>query len=414
MSSTLISSATTTKQSNDFKVMGYFCETPFTESIDESLDFTNLTHVIYAFLKPKEDGTLYELKKPELLKELVEKAHKNDVKVIVSIGGIKVDDVRLEYRLRDISNSDIYMNNFLNSLKDFMTTYDIDGIEVDWEYPRTQTKEAYESFIIRVSDFMHLHDKSFSAAVAGAGAVDTKAETVEAISDQALEAMDFLNIMVYDLPGKDHSPFWFADCSLQYYLNRGVPREKLILGIPLYGLPSWKQYRHLVDANKDNAYKDFLVGEPLNSSYNGLYTIGEKTRLSLIKGGGVMFFEIHEDTHDETSALKMVREVRNYNQEYSTQPLVFVNKQIVDGTVLSFKDGTLQVPLEQGASYIDANVYYSKDGNHVCIEYNEQYKVFNISDCYEGDDIIIGLRQFYETLGYTVTYRKQSNTIVVK
>ncbi len=57
-----------------FKVIGYYSGDLFDEPL-ENLQTDKLTHVIYAFLIPQEDGSLIELKNPEKLRKLVEKCH---------------------------------------------------------------------------------------------------------------------------------------------------------------------------------------------------------------------------------------------------------------------------------------------------------------------------------------------------
>jgi len=134
--------------------------------------------------------------------------------------------------------------------------------------------------------------KTLSAAVAADGSANTKAESVQSVTEIALENLDWINIMAYDLAGGQQSPYWLADVSIQYWKKRGASEDHIVVGIPLYARPSWKQYRHLVALDKANTYLDFVSGDKLDSYYNGLNTIHQKTRLALNKGGGIMFFDI--------------------------------------------------------------------------------------------------------------------------
>lgn len=52
------------EKSDKFKVVGYYSGDLFDEPL-ENLQTDKLTHVIYAFLIPKEDGTLVDLQKPQ-------------------------------------------------------------------------------------------------------------------------------------------------------------------------------------------------------------------------------------------------------------------------------------------------------------------------------------------------------------
>lgn len=427
-----------TKEDNQFKVMGYFSALPFNDPIDESIQFEGLTHLIYAFLKPKSDGTLRDIAKPDRLKELVEKSHSHGVKVIISIGGWSYNNVPLKATFESLASTDKGIENFVQEVSSFVDEYNLDGVELDWEYPTLDSAQNYEKLVISLDKELEEKNVTLSAALAGAWSKDSKSSSIESVSLKALECFDWINIMAYDLHEGHHSPYWFAEASIDYWLKRGVEKEKIILGIPLYARPSWKQYRHIVQVNKENAYLDFVKGDKLDSYYNGLNTICEKTRLALIKSGGIMFFDINEDTHDETSAqnaaLVVIDEYKNsgLNNIY----LIVDNHEIKfnekDGLGVPYIDNhnrTL-VPIRKALEAIGAKLTYDSNTSSVIIEKDENIAKIIINDnilefngkiiemdtiaVIKKDRMYLPIRWIYEVFGYNISWHGTSKTIIVK
>lgn len=234
------------EENRHFKVMGYFCESPYLiDPIDEAVRFDGLTHLIYGFLKPAADGSLYPIGKPERLQELIEKSHAHGVKVIIAIGGVYYGNERLSEHFAAIVAHDEWLQRFVGEVRDFVEAYGLDGVEIDWEYPSAETSAGYERLVLALKEVLAPMGKSLSAAVAAAGSVNTKAESAQSITGIALENLDWINIMAYDLAGGQHSPYWLADVSIQFWNRRGVPKDRIMVGIPLIARPSWKQYGHI-------------------------------------------------------------------------------------------------------------------------------------------------------------------------
>lgn len=423
---------------NNFKVMGYFSESPFNDPIDQSIQFTGLTHLIYAFVKPNPDGTLAPIKKPERLKELVEKSHQHGVKVIIAVGGIRNGNQLMVTNFESLTASDKTMNVFVDEMAKFVDTYNLDGVEIDWEYPYPHTKDKFEKLMVALRAVLTEKGKTLSAAVAGATSVNTLAPTVTSLSDKSLQCMDWVNIMAYDLGSGlagQQSPYWFADTSIDYFLSRHVPSEKIVLGLPLFARPSWKQYRDLVKMDKENAYKDYVPGEKLSSYYNGLNTIAEKTRLALNHAGGIMFFDINEDTHDETSAQRTALDMISRYEKYKlTDLLIIVNNHELTfpadmGTPFIDRKGRTLVPVRRALEAIGASVAYDaatsrvsiiKDNTELSLKIGSDKLIVNGVETQMDTRAVVNngrtylpLRAIYEQFGYSLTYHNDSNTVFV-
>jgi len=159
-------------------------------------------------------------------------------------------------------------------------------------------------------------------------------------------------LMCYDLKNDpNHSPVWYANTTINYWKKfRNVPAEKLVLGMPLYARPSWQQYRFLVEMDRENAYRDYVKTEPLESTYNGLNTLREKTMIALRTAGGVMLFDVNEDTYDDTSAVSMVDDTLSAMKGLSREEINNYIWVVIDNKPVSF---TLQDGM--GMPFIDEN-----------------------------------------------------------
>lgn len=290
----------------DFKVMAYSSELPFNDPID-TIQFEKLTHIMYAFLIPRADGTLLPIAKPERLKTLVKEAHRHKVKVSIALGGWAYRNIPLAPNFEALAAHEDSRRRLAEEVVTFLDDYDLDGVELDWEYPIVgESARNYESLVLALNGKLAPRNKLFSAAVSGALTKVQGTDFSNGVSARCLNSFDWITVMSYDLYGSQHAPLWYADTSIEFWANRGMPREKIILGMPLYARPSWKQYRELVAEGRENAWQDYAPGSPLESWYNGLATLKEKTRMALLNAGGVMLFDIHEDTQDATSVLSMV------------------------------------------------------------------------------------------------------------
>lgn len=429
---------------NDFKVIAYYTATSFDEPL-ERLQLDKLTHVMYGFARPTKDGDLIPVDKTEKLKELVELAHQKNVKVFIAIGGWSYQNVPLATTFAAMSENEEARQKFVDNVVEFVTTYNLDGAEIDWEYPQKDTGEAYEALIVSLSEALHAKGKELSAAVAGAVTIYDRPETSRMISEKAHKALDFIQIMAYDLPLKEHSPLWYSQQSIAYWIKQGVPSEKIILGMPLYARPSWVQYRHLVEANPEYAFQNFVeagIVSKLDSSYNGLPLLHDKTVMAIHKkAGGIMFFDINEDTEDEYSALSMVDRLlhtrKKVSQNYfESLAWVYINNHPLEfsfeedlGIPHIDENGRTIIPLRKSIEYIGGSVDYQPKGQVITIKKDENTIVLSINSStvyinntpveMDTKAVLINNRTYiptrvvFEALGYQVKWQSAGRSVYI-
>lgn len=425
---------------NNFKVVGYYSYEYFNEPV-EKLQTDKLTHIMYGFLIPKNDGTFVDLKKPEQLKELVAKAHKDEAKVFISIGGWSSEGKPLEPVFKELAASNEKRKFFIENVCDLVDEYNLDGVELDWEHPNKSTAADYEKMVVEMSDALKLKGKELTAALNGSWYDNWAAEDTSVITEKCLERFSFINVMAYDMNNDAHSPIWFFENSISYWLFRGLPKDKIVMGMPLYAKPSWLQYRNLVTLNPEYAYSDYAPTTPLESNYNSINTLREKTIIALNRAGGVMLFDVNEDTYDETSIVSMIDDlllrVRDLSVDEFNKNIAVIlnNKELVfskeDGLGTPFIDNNnrIMIPLRKSLEAIGASVDYDKKSSAVNIKKDETTIRISINSniifvngemskmdakaAIKDNRTYIPLRAVFESLGYKVEWHENSQTVIL-
>ena len=282
----------------EFHVIGYF---PTWDGSADEIQYSKLTCINYSFILPSNgSGGITDLSEPDRLIDLVSQAHAAGVKVCIAVGGWNDGD---DSNFEAMASGASARTTFIKNLITFAREYDLDGVDIDWEYPdQGSSANNYEALMKELADSLHNGGKILSAAVIGRGDYYGLG-----INTEVFSYVDYLNIMSYDHDGTNHSSWDDAVDDLDYWLNRGLPKEKAVLGVPFYGRggSQYIAYADLVDQDPQAPYKN-NVG---NVYYNGIALIKQKTEHVLEQGGGIMIWELSQDTHDETSLLSAIHEV---------------------------------------------------------------------------------------------------------
>jgi len=287
-----------------FKAIGYLPHYRF-DLIDD-IDFHKLTHVNIAFANPDMAGNLSVSGKN--ITPIVEHLHNANVEVFLSLaGGALTSEWAAAWaHLTKPQNRSAFIHKMMRYAND----HQLQGIDVDLEW--SHVDENYSGFVLELRDSVDQHDLMLTAALPGTYRYPD-------ITNAALAAYDWINMMVYDLTGPwapnnpgPHSPFSFAVNSTVHWVNQGVSTDQLTLGMPFYGYDFTNQgnvyartYRTIVGLDPDNAYRD-QYGQIY---YNGIPTIRQKTEYALAQLSGVMIWELGQDYYGEFSLLDQMDDV---------------------------------------------------------------------------------------------------------
>ena len=198
-----------------------------------------LTHINYAFAHIKGDFETLDIKSPSRLEKVAGlKKTKPDLKVLLSVGGWEAGN------FSEMAADATHRKNFCNNCLAAVQKYNLDGIDIDWEYPTSDaagisaSPNDTKNFTLLMKDLREtLGDNRLvtMASYAKAKYVDFKS---------AVQYMDFVNIMTYDM-GKPpyHNAGLYkssktklsCDEAVSLHFQAGVPHDKIVLGIPFYG-----------------------------------------------------------------------------------------------------------------------------------------------------------------------------------
>lgn len=299
-----------------FYVVGYFPSYRDPAAVpDQKFRMCNVIN--YAFGNITLSGSL-SIASPGTFSSVISKAKANAAKIFLSISGNAAD-------FKNMASGASGRNSFVREIMQALRTYQLDGVDIDWEYPRTDdgTDLTYTAFMKELSDSCHTNARYYlsTAITSGkyAGAVR------DAIRNELWTGgyVDFFNIMAYDdfsttLAYKHHSDLALAQTSINYWVTtRGMPANKAVLGIPAYGRPSG-----ITQTGTVLSYSAILAqgGSPLSDSarvsvtgfsnymiyYNGTVTAKRKAILAKTQASGVMLWEKGQDVHDASSVLKAI------------------------------------------------------------------------------------------------------------
>ncbi|KAK0390017.1 hypothetical protein NLU13_2461 [Sarocladium strictum] len=236
------------------------------------LPASKITHVLYSFLNLRADGTVYsgdtyaDLEKhyPDdswndvgnnaygCVKQLyrLKKANRG-LKTMLSIGGWTWS-TNFPAAAASASTRQTFAKSSVTLMKD----WGFDGIDIDWEYPKNDQEAANMVLLLQaVRDELdaysadHANGYHFQLSIAAPAGPDN----YNLLKLQELGALlDHINLMAYDFAGSfsdyaghqanlypnpdnpNSTPF-STDVAVKAYIAGGVPAEKLVLGMPIYG-----------------------------------------------------------------------------------------------------------------------------------------------------------------------------------
>ncbi|XP_034192975.2 chitinase-3-like protein 2 isoform X1 [Osmia lignaria lignaria] len=282
-----------------------------------------------------------------------------ELRVMISAGGSN----ELHLGFSEMVKNHLNRKRFIKSVLNVTKTFGFDGLDLDWEFPAWLGADDREKihFIqlleeLRKEFYRAKESLILSVAVAAPQAiVDQSYDVVE-----MAKYVDFVNLMSYDY----HFYVWYypitdlnaplyprlaesgylstlnVNFSTQYWLSKGMPREKLIIGIPTYG----HSYR------LDNPLNHGLLAPA-----NGFGKLG--------KTGFVSYYTVCQFLHD---GAKMV-----FDDE-SKVPYAYKDREWIsydDVTSVYYKAEWIRANNFGGAMILSLNV---DDWNNTC-KFNETF-----------------------------------------
>ena len=361
-------------------VMAYYV--PAEDYLPDDLPLDQLTHIIFSFTNVIDGKMQFRTDSVTgaILRRLVARrdAEFPDLKVMVACGGWTADG------FSDMALNDSTRTRFAESAAAFVERYDLDGMDMDWEYPgigeagivfRPEDTRNFTLTLKALREHLDALGRPQTLTFASAG-WEQYYDFIEL--DEVMRYADFMNVMTYDLityvsPYTGHhtnqgeiapadlegTPYgdwqlkqpmvidgkeftWHprsVEYIVDYCINRGVDPGQIVTGAAFYGR-SWKgvgprnhglyqpvggshigwcAYREIRDQyeNKNGfvRYWDSTAQAPfLYSAADSIFFTYDDTTSVRLKAeyamekqlGGVMFWELGNDTKEEESLLHAI------------------------------------------------------------------------------------------------------------
>ncbi|KNG87558.1 endochitinase 1 [Aspergillus nomiae NRRL 13137] len=258
---------------NGYVSMAYFASWAiYRDHYPQHIPVDKLTHVLYAFANITKTGEVrlwdpwadydkhfpgdpQEAEKDNFygcVKQLGLLKRKNKhLKVLLSIGGYTNSNTTWAGILKVEANR----KTFAQTAVELMHNVGFDGLDIDWEYPKEESAKDMVSLLKEVREELdscskqHANGKKFLLTIAcSAGPSNYKALQMSEMD----KYLDLWNLMAYDYVGSwanatGHAANLYGNSSnpettpantddaIKYYTSNGVPSNKIVLGMPLYG-----------------------------------------------------------------------------------------------------------------------------------------------------------------------------------
>lgn len=276
-----------------------------------------VTHINYAFGHVNNSFDGIRIDNPQRLQKLTElKATHAGLKVLISIGGWGSG------RFSEMAASENNRNRFADDCLRVIHEFNLDGIDIDWEYPSSSAAKIsssvddtqnYTLLMQAIRQKIGKQQLLTLASVADAKYIDFKA--IEPY-------VNFVNIMTYDMgnPPSHHAGLYRSaftrgisvDEAVTAHVTAGMPINKLVLGIPFYGhgksgIANFIDYKDIVKLNGFKYQWDETAMAPFLENANGEFvctyenpkSIAIKCDYILRRGMlGAMYWEYAGDTED--------------------------------------------------------------------------------------------------------------------
>lgn len=302
----------------------------------KSIDFSNLSHILFSFAHPEKDGSISLNGDSALhnLRSVVRNAHRQDVKAILAVGGwFHINGGESYDYFKQAIADESSRDRLVKELAGLAQNENLDGIDIDFEHPRSKEDAKYLAvFIHKLSEVLHANGKVLSVAVHAKIHSVTGTETGYVVYEPAMfMKVDYVNIMAYDgqwdggYNARNLSPYSFTENIVNYwgqlFDTQGIPKDKLVLGVPLYAQPADPaikpvSYNAVINDNPENAAKDKISLNGTDYYYNGAKTMKKKTALALNHGfGGMMIWEVGHDAKGPYSLMGTIAEALQNTEE---------------------------------------------------------------------------------------------------
>jgi chitinase len=204
-----------------------------------------------------------------------------DLKLVISIGGWSWSE-----NFSDAVLTDTGRLNFARSAVDIVSRHNLDGVDIDWEYPTIPGEKGniyrpedklnftlmFRDLRFQLDSLGQASNKKYLLTTAVGGFPDFVDNTE---MGNAQRYIDYISLMTYDFrgdesvghhtnlyPSADYEKENSVDKAVKSFMKAGVPPEKLVVGVAFYGR-SWIL---------ESAMKPVMKNKVISSTRGGGFT----------------------------------------------------------------------------------------------------------------------------------------------
>ena len=283
-----------------------------------ALPWDSFTHLAIASIYPKANGSLHTSDADAFLENAVAQAHKNHRKILISIGGVGEGSEAFVH----ITKNERLLTELISNIVAYVNNNELDGVDVDWEFWTRQNvlelggndpEESHQLVKLLRSLRKAMPDKLITVDIFAGNWIGPQ------YLSEIQEYADFVNLMAYDFTGAwdtskvgHHADYRTFKKAIDYALQRGFDRKRIIVGIPAYGIEfvdgkkdSVLQHEYqLVAAKVDSKGIDINRGRIGNIFYETPKLAEKKAKYIHQQGlAGASLFSISYDIPEQESSL---------------------------------------------------------------------------------------------------------------
>ncbi len=374
------------KEKQSIKVMAYYV--PEKDFKPEQIPVEQLTHIIYSFTNVIEGEMKFrdpEVVGPKLKALVGQKSRNPDLKVMIACGGWGANG------FSDMASTAENRARFIESARAFIEIYELDGLDIDWEYPtipaagtgaRDEDKENFTLLMKGLRETLDEMGRPQTLTFASAG-WEHYYDNVEI--HEVMKYADYMNVMTYDqVSGNSihtghHTPLGAisveelqgtpfknnldkrtaaaaekgqkisttpgsAEKIVKYLIAEGINLRQIVIGAAFYGriwkgVPpennglyqlskgihtGWSTYKDIRNTFEpdpgfarywdENAKAPYMYNhmDSIFISYDDTVSVALKTQYAVNTNlGGIMFWELGNDTKEDGSLLEAIHGVAN-------------------------------------------------------------------------------------------------------
>ncbi len=334
----LTAGAASAQRFHNQKVIGYIPD----YRDGSSVDYDNLTHAIFCFLFAEADGSLtpqddWTVGRLNAYLQATEASGSARLVALTNYGG----------KLSLISRDPLARTKFCDTLAKYCQHHGFQGVDLDWEgLGSTQDSTDYKILVEDLSVKLAEENLTFVITV---GFGDYACQWFPTAS---LHKAEWLQIMAYDAAGTwstspmtNHSSFnHLEEAALYWEYGRGFNRNKLVMGLPLYGykfastnggIGAPKTYAEIAVAYPNLSESENRTPGTDYTFFNGPALIRRKCQYLIDSSfAGVFMWEMGQDAVGAKSLHRQV--VCTYNGDCVVEPLFCGLRDVQTGLIANY------------------------------------------------------------------------------